>query len=90
MLALHEFIRCPRHIVAQVVKTKFVVGTVGEVSFVGIAARQRIGLMAVDAVHAHAVELKQGCIPFGVTLSQVVVHGHNMYPQARQRIQEGR
>ena len=66
--ALHELGGFARHVVAQVVKTEFVVGSEGNVGQVGLAARFGVGAVLVDAVDAQAVKLVEGAHPLRVAL----------------------
>ena len=65
---LYKLCGFARHVVAQVVKTEFVVGSKGDVGEVGLAARLSIGAVLVDAVDAQAVKLVEGAHPLRVAL----------------------
>ena len=39
------------HVIAEVVETKFVIGSVGNVGIISIPARITVGLMFVDTIH---------------------------------------
>ena len=66
--ALHELGGFARHVVAQVVKTEFVVGSEGNVGQVGLAARFGVGAVLVDAVDTQSVKLVEGSHPLRVAL----------------------
>ena len=83
---LHTIGRLVHHVVAQVVKTVFVVGTVGDVTAVGSLLVFAGHLRQVDA-HAQTQEVVQTPHPLGVTLSQVIVDGHDVHAVAAQGIQ---
>ena len=85
--ALHELGGFARHVVAQVVKTEFVVGSEGNVSQVGLAARFGVGAVLVDAVDAQAVKLVEGTHPLRVALRQVVVDGDQVHATSAQRVE---
>ena len=87
--ALNTFFRAKRHVVAQVVKTVFVVSTVGDIGGVSGAFCRCSHTRQVDA-HRQAEEFEQWTVVFGVTLGQVVVHGNNVHAFAAQRIQISR
>ena len=55
MATLYEIGLLPRHVVAQVIKTEFVVGAVGDVGVVLLATLRRL-LVGDDAAGAHAEE----------------------------------
>ena len=88
--ALHQFGRFSGHVVAQVVKTKLVIGTKGDVGQVGLAARFGIGAVLVDAVHAQSVKLVEGPHPLGVPLRQVVVYRHQVHATSAQCVEVNR
>src|SRR5690606_18970798 len=74
------------HIVAQVVKTKFVVGTVGNVSLIGSNLLGIVLLGNYDA-HAQTQEVVQTPHPVRIASSQVIVDGHHVHAFAGQCIQ---
>ncbi|MNF33723.1 hypothetical protein D3C84_145450 [compost metagenome] len=86
---LHALLRRERHVVAQVVETEFVVGTVSDVGGVGVALLGRIhaGHVAVDR---HAEEGEQRAVRLRITLGQIVVHRHHVHTATGQRVQIGR
>ena len=88
MLALHQIFLADSHVVPKVVETEFVVGSEGDVAFIGPAAGGGIGIVLVDAVHGQAVEHVERPHPLGVTLGEVVVDRHHVHSLAGKRIQE--
>src|SRR5205085_6994895 len=88
MAALNELFRIARHIVAQIIEAKLVVGSVGDICPVCIAARRRVGLMPVDAINGEPMELIQWTHPLAVTTGEVVIDSYKMYTAARERIQK--
>ena len=88
VLALHQLLRSLGHVVPEVVKAKFVVGAVSDVRTVGFSARLAVGLVLVNAIHAHAVELKQRRHPLGVTAGEVIIHCYEVNAFSGQRIEE--
>ena len=76
-----------RHVVAQVIKTKFVVGSVGNITVIGSATVFRIWLMLVNTINGQTVEVKDGCHPLTITLGEVIVHCYHVYPTSGQSIQ---
>ena len=86
---LYALLRRECHVVAQVVETEFVVGTVGDVGSVGIALLGCIHAGHV-AVHRHAEEGEQRAVGFRITLGQIVVHRHDVHTAAGQGVQVGR
>ena len=88
VLTLHQVVRRERHVVAQVVETELVVRPERNIGHISLAARFRIGLMSVDAIHRQSVELIQRPHPFGVAARQVIVDGHHVHALPSQRVQE--
>ncbi|CAM3719812.1 NAD-specific glutamate dehydrogenase [Tsukamurella strandjordii] len=84
--ALHQFLDAVRHVVAQVVEAELVVGAVGDVGGVGLAAAVRV-LAGQDAVHLEAEEAVHAAHPVGVALGEVVVRGHQVHALAGQRVE---
>ena len=90
VLALDKVLRIDGHVVAQVVKAEFVVGTEGDVGLVCLAARIGAGLVLVDAIDAQPVEHIKRAHPLRVSFGQVVVDGDHMDALACQGIEEHR
>ena len=88
MLALYKVLGLHGHVVAQVVKTEFVVGSEGDVGIICRTAFSAVGAVLVDAVHTQAVKLVKGTHPFRVTFGQIVVDSHHMYATACQCAEE--
>ena len=75
---LNALFRAKRHVVAQVVKTVFVVGTVGDIGGIGFTLSRRGQARHVDP-YGHTEEFEQWAVILGITLCQIVVDGHNVY-----------
>ena len=56
MLALYDIVDASGHVVSEVVKAKFVVGSESDVGKVGLSAALRIGLVLIDAIDTQTVE----------------------------------
>jgi hypothetical protein len=84
--ALHHLGAVVFHVVAQVVEAEFVVGRVGDVAGVGLAALVIVHAMGDDA-GGQAEEAIDLAHPFGVATGQVVVDGDNMDAIARKRVE---
>ena len=84
--ALHAMREVELHVVAQVVETELVVGSVSDVGIIRIVA-----LLVVQPVLDHAdresEKLVETAHPFGVATRQVVVHGDHMDALPGERIQ---
>ena len=83
---LNALLRRERHVVAQVVKTEFVVGTVGNIGSISVTLLRRIHTWHV-AIHCHAEEGKQRTVRFRITLGQIVVHCHHVDATTAQGIE---
>ena len=83
VFALYEIRWRARHVVPQVVESKFVVGAVGDVRQVGFPALLAVGLVSVDAIHSESVELEQRSHPLRVTSRQVIVDRDHMHSLSR-------
>ena len=84
--ALHAIGRLVHHVVAQVVKTKLVVGAVGDVAGICRLLFFARHLRQVDA-HRQAQKVIQAPHPLRIALGQVVVDRHHMHPATGQGIQ---
>ncbi|MNX78097.1 hypothetical protein D3C86_1096680 [compost metagenome] len=56
--ALYQLVWSLRHVVTQVIKTKFVVGTVCNVSQISVSTLLRVWLMLIDTIYRDTVEFK--------------------------------
>ncbi len=86
---LHAVRVVERHVVAQVVKAKFIVRAVGDVGGVGPPAAGKIYPVG-DEPDLKAEEAINLSHPLTVQPRQVVVNGNDMHPTARQGIEVGR
>ncbi len=89
MAALDQFGLVPRHVVAQVVEAEFVVGAVGDVRGVLLAADGRI-LVGQDAAAGQAEEPVHAAHQVRLVLGEVVVHGDDVDTVAGEGVQVGR
>ncbi len=87
--ALVALLLAQRHVVAQIVETEFVVGTVGDVGRIGLVL---VGVIHARIHHAHvqAEEVVQLAHLGGVTPGQIVVDGDHMHTLAGERIEVDR
>ena len=84
--ALHQIGLFPRHIVTQVVEAELVVGAVGDVGVVLLAALRRF-LVGDDAAGAHAEEAVDTTHQLGLVACQVVVDGDDVHALAVECVQ---
>ncbi len=87
--ALVFFVETERHVVAQIIKTKFVIGAVSDVSGVGSAFLARV-LERRNNAHRQPQKFIQRTHPRGIAAGKVVVYRHHMHAFTRQRIQVNR
>ena len=83
---LHAVFGFVDHVVTQVVETKFVVGTVGDVCVVGRLLFFTRQLRQIDA-HTHAQEVVELAHPLRITAGQVVVDRDHVHTFVGQCIQ---
>ena len=84
--ALDQLVLVPGHVVAQVVEAEFIVGAVGDVRLVLLAAL--VGaLVGDDAAHAHAQEAEDAPHELALVGGQVVVDRDHVHALALQGIQ---
>jgi hypothetical protein len=88
MAALDALLQAPGHVVAQVVETELVVGAVGDVGGVLLAALLR-GHLGEDDADLQAEEAVHPAHPLGVALGQVVVDRDDVHALAGQRVEVG-
>ncbi len=86
--ALHHVGELELHVVAQVVEAELVVGAVGDVGAVGLAALL-VGEVMDDDADGEAEEAVDLAHPFGVALGEVVVHRDDVDAAAGERVQVG-
>jgi len=89
MAALHAIGRLKRHIVAQVVETELVVGSVGDILRIGRAPRLVVHVRQ-DSPDGDAEIREYRAHPLGIALRQVVVDGDDMDALAFERVEVGR
>ena len=58
MLALYQVLSLSGHVVTEVVKAKFIIGTVNNVRSIGSLPCGRVGLVLVNAVDRQAMKFK--------------------------------
>ena len=88
-LSLYPLIRREGHVIAQVVKTKFVIGTVGDISGVGLLTLFMFQRRNHHA-NTHAEEVVELPHPSGITAGKVIIHRNHVNPFTRQRIEVDR
>ena len=89
MASLHELLGIELHVVAQIVKTKFVIGSVGDIGVIGFLALF-IGQTGNNHATGQAKEVIQLSHPSRVTLGQIVVDRNDMHALAFKGIEHNR
>ena len=87
--ALHQIGLLPRHVVAQVVEAELVVGAVGDVGVVLLAALRRL-LVGDDAADVHAEEAVDTTHQLALVARQVVVDRDHVHALAFECVQVAR
>ena len=86
---LHPVLGSERHVVAQVIETKLVVRTVGDIRLIGGALLIR-RLAGYHHSGRHAEKIVDFAHPGRVAPRQIVVHGHHIYTSTGKSVQIGR
>ena len=86
---LHELVLLPRHVVAQVIETEFVVRAVGDVGIVLLATFGRL-LAGDDAPDAHAEETVDAAHQLALVAGEIVVDGDDVHALAFERVEVAR
>ena len=90
MPALHLFLGGLRHaVVAQIIKTKFGVGAVGDIARVHFAALGR-RLVVLNDAHGEPEKFVNRAHPFRVTRGKVIIHRDHVHAAPGERIQINR
>ena len=75
MFGLNQIVGGVSHIISEVVKTEFIVGSVGNVCQISFSSFWAVGFMIIDTIYTHAVKLKQWAHPSAISLGQVIIDG---------------
>ncbi|OIQ70599.1 hypothetical protein GALL_477860 [mine drainage metagenome] len=87
--ALNALVLGPGHVVAQIVEAKFVVGPVSDIAQIGVAPF--FGCHGSDDhSDGEAKKAMDTTHPFAVTLSQVIIDGHDVHAFTSQGVQISR
>src|SRR5699024_451313 len=78
------------HVVAEIIKAELIIGTIGNIGAVGFAALFSIWIVQVYTIYFQAVKVEDGLIPFGITLSQIVVNCNYMHATTGKCVEIGR
>ncbi len=84
--ALHFVFNTQRHVVAQIIKTVFVVGAVSNIASIRSAFFFLI-LTRKNNAQAHAQFFIHRAHPTAVAIGEIIIHRHHMHALARQRIE---
>ena len=84
--ALHFVVLVGYHIVAQIIKAKFVVGAIRDVGIVGALAEKRLHL-AHNHTHAEAEKIIEWLHNARIAPGQIIVYRYHMHAFADQRIE---
>ena len=88
LATLDLFLGGKGHIVAQVIKTEFVIGAIGNVGCIGLLLGYRVHTGNTDT-GSHAEEVVEFAHPLCITAGQIVIYRNDMHTLAGQRIKIG-
>ncbi len=63
VLALHHFLWAEYHIIAKVIEAEFIIGAVGDITFIGAATLGGVRTMLVNAVNGEEKKLENRPYP---------------------------
>ena len=89
MVALDHVFETKLQIIAQVIKAEFIVGSISNITFIGLAARI-IFKPARDTANCHAQKFIDLAHPSRITRRQIIIHRDNVNTVAGQGIQKHR
>src|SRR6185436_3113439 len=79
VFALHHFFRRMNHIVPEIIKTKFIIGTVSDISEISFSPVIAVWLVLINAINSYSKPFKNSSVPFLVAASQIIIYCYNMY-----------
>ena len=90
VLALHDLLDAPHHIIAQIIETKLVIGTIGDIGPVGTHTLGAVRPVLVDTIDGQQQKFKNRSYPLTIPARQVIVDSYHMHPLTRQAIEISR
>ena len=87
--ALYHLIQTGNHVITEIVKTKFVIGTIGNIRIIGNLSLIKIQIMN-NQTYRESKELINLSHPLAVSFCQVIIDRNDMSALAFQRIQINR
>src|SRR5688572_32173197 len=72
VLALHHFFRGMNHVIAEIIKSKFIIRSVGDVSEISFSPVITIGLVLVNTIDSNTEPFENCSVPFLVTTGEVI------------------
>ena len=88
MSALYEHFWLLGHVVSQVIKSKLIVCTKRDVTFIRLSTRLTVRLMSVNTVNSQTVEFINRTHPLRVSTRQIIIDCHQMDTSSCECIQE--
>src|SRR6187551_2804896 len=79
VFALHHFFRRMNHVIAEIVKTKFIIGAVSNISEISFSPVITVWLVFINTINSYSKPFKNSSVPFLVTTGQIIIHCYNMY-----------
>ena len=90
VFTLHHLVGRMHHVIAEIVKTEFIVRTVRDVSQVSLPAGFAVRLVLVDTIYRQPQPFEYRPIPLRVTTRQIIIYRDDMHPFPGQCIQVSR
>src|SRR5678809_218372 len=77
MFALHHFFRRMNHVIAEVIKAKFIIGAVSDISEISFSPVITVWLVLINTINSYSKPLKNSSVPFLVAASQIIIYCYN-------------
>src|SRR4249920_3934354 len=69
MFALYHFFRRMNHVITEIIKTKFIIGAVSDISEISFSPVITVWLVFIYAINCYSKPFKNSSVPFLVTTS---------------------
>ena len=87
---LHHVFDRMCHVITQIVKTKSIICSIGDISHVGFATFSRVWFVIINTVNTKTMELKDRCHPSAVSFGKIIIHSNQMNTIATQCVEVNR
>ncbi len=86
-MTLNKLLFSNNHIITQVVETKFVVGSIGNICLISFPSFIRIRIIKINTINSQSMEIKDWLIPLGIPCGQVIVYSYDVNSSSGQCIE---